>query len=227
MSSLVSGSNAATPRVLGEDFEEIAIAGIPLMANTTPDSLPSPDSLILFNDWKNRVLDLCSEVDQETVLGITKLILAYNKEDLGLPESERKPIRLIIFSPGGDIDAMFHLIDVITLSKTPVYTINIGSAYSAGFDILLAGHKRFCLPRSTCLVHSGSAQFSGTSEQVQSHSKHYSKVLKQCEEWELSRTKIPKELYGKRKKTEWFLDAKEQVDFGVVDKIVSSLDEIL
>lgn len=190
-------------------------------------ALPDPALMSYYANLQKRILDLYTEVEFDSVAMISKMILEFNRADVGIPVEQRTPIKLLIFSPGGDVEAMFHLIDICVLSKTPVYTINMGVAASAAFDILLAGSKRFCLPHSQVLVHLGSASFTGEAQTVQAHTKQYGKVLKSCEEWELERTKIPPKTYATKKKTEWFMNAKEQVENGIVDAIINDIEELL
>ena len=40
------------------------------------------------------------------------------------------------------------LISSIQLSKTPIYTINTGTAYKESFLVYLAGHRRYAYPNS-------------------------------------------------------------------------------
>ena len=93
-------------------------------------------------------------------------ILEYNREDEGKPIAERKPIKLYINSPGGEIVEGFPLISTIELSKTPVYTINIGQWSSMSFLIGITGHKRFALPYTTFLLHDGSTVNYGTTSKA-------------------------------------------------------------
>ena len=136
-------------RNVGKD-DEISIEGIPLVANIAEQDqlLPNPGLLEFYNDLRNRILYIDDGVETQMAVEIHKLILAWNREDKDLPVEERKPIKIMIHSLGGAVPDMNTIIDTIMLSKTPVYTYNIGMAYSAGFDILLAGDKRFCLPKS-------------------------------------------------------------------------------
>ena len=60
------------------------------------------------------------------LLNLVHYILKWNKEDEGKPIEERQPIKLMFFSPGGDLDINYTIIDVIHLSKTPIIGINIG-----------------------------------------------------------------------------------------------------
>ena len=209
--------------------DEISIEGIPLVANTAEQDqlLPNPGLLEFYNDLRNRILYIDDGVETQMAVEIHKLILAWNREDKDLPVEERKPIKIMIHSPGGSVPDMNTIIDTIMLSKTPVYTYNIGMAYSAGFDILLAGAKRFCLPKSEALFHLGFFSAQGSATAVTDASDNYKRTLKKFEEWVLTRTKIDKTLFNKKRKSEWYMDAEEQVKYGVVDGIVTDIDTLL
>ena len=86
----------------------------------------------------------------------TKLIFKWNAEDDGIPQEERKPIKIFLHTPGGQLDVALGLCDAILTSKTPVWTINAGWAMSSGTLILVCGQKRFCMKNSAALIHSTS-----------------------------------------------------------------------
>jgi ATP-dependent Clp protease protease subunit len=150
-----------------------------------------------------------------------------NKEDKDIPIEERRPIKLLLYSYGGDGQACFSLLDVIGLSKTPIHTINMGVAMSAGLLILLAGHKRFCLKNSTALAHSGSGGASGTFEQTEAQMKDYKRFVDTMRNYIIERTNIDTKTLNKYKTKEWYLYAEDQVKYGIVNKIIDDIDEIL
>lgn len=195
------------------------------VAKTLPSSLPNPGVLNYYVQKAARLVWIDSEID-ESVLDIIRLILEFNREDEGIPVEQRKPIKLLIYSYGGDGQACFGLIDAITLSKTPVYTVNMGVAMSAGLLILLAGHKRFCMPRSTALAHSGSGGTSGTFEQTEAQMKDYQHFIKMMRDYIAERTTIDTKTLTKNKGKEWYMYADEQLSYHVVDAIVDDLDAI-
>lgn len=127
--------------------------------------LPSPEMMNFYVDEKDRIFFIDFEIDQ-SLIEIERKILQYNRIDKDVPVEQRKPIKLFIYSYGGELDAMFSFIDVVALSKTPVWTINAGIAMSAALVMLLSGQKRFALPHSTALIHSGSGGTQGTFEQT-------------------------------------------------------------
>lgn len=211
----------------GEDIIPL-IEGVPLAVGINQEDmvLPNPEVYEFYDGIRNRMLYLDNDVESELILEMQKYIISWNREDKDIPIEQRKPIKIMIFSPGGDVISMYNLIDIILLSKTPVYTYNIGMAYSAAFDILLAGHKRYCLPRSRALFHGGSAAFSGTATQVNDQSDNYKKIQKESEDWVLERTKITKAQFSKKKRNEWYFTASEQVEYGIVDTIITDITDL-
>jgi ATP-dependent Clp protease protease subunit len=188
--------------------------------------LPSPELLTYYRNLEDRVIWIDYGVD-ESILEVSKLIMHFNKEDKGIPVEERKPIKLLLYSYGGDGQACFSLLDIIGISKTPVYTYNMGVAMSAGLLILLAGHKRFCLKNSTALAHSGSGGACGTYEQTEAQMKDYQRFVQTMRDYILERTNIDTKTFNKYKNKEWYLYSEDQVKYHVVDKIVDDILEIL
>ena len=86
--------------------------------------LPAPELLTYYRNLENRVIWIDYGVD-ESVLEVSRLIMHFNMMDKGVPAIKRKPIKLLLYSYGGDGQACFSLLDVIALSKTPVYTVNM------------------------------------------------------------------------------------------------------
>ena len=82
-------------------------------------------------------------------------------DEAGIPVEKRQPIKVYIDSNGGCLDDTLTMIDAISMSKTPVWTICVGNAYSGGFFTFIAGHKRIAYPMSSFMFHEGSTN-SGT-----------------------------------------------------------------
>ena len=87
--------------------------------------LPDPELLTFYKGIKDRSFWIDNEIDDYS-LEIARLILQWNKEDSDIEVENRLPIKLFFFSPGGDLDVNNTLIDVIKLSKTPIWGINMG-----------------------------------------------------------------------------------------------------
>ena len=186
--------------------------------------LPSPEMMNFYVDEKERIFFIDFEIDQ-SLIEIERKILQYNRIDKGIPVEERKPIKLFIYSYGGELDAMFSFIDVVELSKTPVWTINVGISMSAALVMLLSGQKRFTLPHAMTLIHSGSGGTQGTFEQSKEAMANYEKQVRKMREYIMAHTNIDKKIMTKNQAKDWYLDAGEQVKYGIVDKIADDIDE--
>ena len=189
------------------------------------ESIKSFDNIVTLNANYNRHF-LIGDVDPEVGEAIETYIRFFNQMDdeAVIPVDERQPIVIFIDSYGGDLGACFTIVDAIKMSKTPVYTLNIGSAYSAGFFIFIAGHKKLAYPHSSFLYHEGSAGTSGTAGQFENFSAFYKKQLAQLKDHVLKNTGITEEKYKEIQKEDFWMTAEEALALGVCDEIVTSLE---
>lgn len=207
-------------------MNELDNVTLALPGNLENLQLPSPELLTYYRDLEDRIIWIDYEVE-ESILEVSKLIMHFNKLDKDIPTEERKPIKLLVYSYGGDGQACFSLIDIIAISKTPIYTYNMGVAMSAGLLILIAGHKRFCLKNSTALAHSGSGGACGTFEQTEAQMKDYQRFVQTMRDYILERTNIDVKTFNKYKNKEWYLYAEDQIKYHIVDKIIDDISEIM
>ena len=185
--------------------------------------LPNPDLLTYYKDEQNRVLWIEGEIN-DGLFELSKMILGYNREDKDIPVEQRKPIKIFINSPGGDLDSTLAFIGLMNISKTPIWTIDACWAYSAAGLILMAGHKRYALPNTECLIHSGSGQLGGSYEQTAEQMKNYKYLVDKMRDFILSRTKIDQKLFKKQSSKDWYIYTDEMLNLGIVDEIVTDLD---
>lgn len=185
--------------------------------------LPNPDLLTYYQDEQDRVLWVEGEID-DGIFELSKLILRYNKEDKDTPVEQRKPIKIFINSPGGDLDSTLSFIGLMEISKTPIWTIDACWAYSAAGLILMAGHKRFALPNTEALIHSGSGQLGGTYSQAAEQMNNYKVLVEKMRDFILNNTKIDRKLLKKNSEKDWYLYTDEMLTLGIVDEVISDID---
>ena len=188
--------------------------------------LPNPELVNFWNLAEKRIFYINQEIDS-AILDFQRDLIRINYEDKDVPIEERKPIFFLINSYGGLLSETMSLAASMLMSKTPVITINVGASYSGGSVLLLAGHKRYALPYSKAMIHTGSNEFGGTHEQVQAQSKKYEREIADMISFILERTKLSKKEYNKRKTQDWYLIGDEQVKYGVVDSMVDNLFDLL
>lgn len=191
--------------------------------------LPDPALLQFYKNHNNRILWIDQEIDENT-LEYEKMIIQWNLEDKmnNIKTDDRKPIILIFFSPGGDLNVNNSLVDTIELSKTPVVGVNAGMAASSGCFIYLACHRRYTYPNSEFLLHKGQGVFSGNYNEVVAAIFNYQREIEELGKFVLSHTNIPEEVFYENFETDWYLTAKEAVEYDVAkDGYIKSLDDIL
>ena len=207
---------------MGEMLDNVLVGVADYIANM---QLPDPTLRNFYRDEDDRVFWLNDAVES-CAQDLIYMILRCNKEDKGKPAEERQPIKIFIDSPGGDVTFMWSIINLINISKTPVYTINYCTSYSAAAEILAAGHKRFAFPGSHVMVHNGNASFCGQVDQVESMKKYFDNVIKKSTDHLLAKTKIDPKKLKKRGVTDWFMDENEALANGIIDQIITDIEEI-
>ncbi len=145
-------------------------------------------------------------------------------DEAGIPVEERQPIKVYIDSNGGCLDDTLTMIDAISMSKTPVWTICVGNAYSGGFFTFIAGHKRIAYPMSSFMFHEGSTN-SGTVDagKFRNYADFYSRQMELLKQVTLKYTKISEEDYEHHRKDDWWFFAEEGIKYGFVDEIAKEL----
>lgn len=190
-------------------------------------SLPDPSLLQIYKDRENRVIWMLGDVGDE-VYDWVDFILDVNREDKDIPIEKRKPIKCIIANEGGRMDPANTLVDIITLSKTPVYGIAIGVCASAASMIYLACHKRYALPKVTFVFHQGScSNVGGTFNQLNSFMEDYKREIEQLTEFYKKHTTYSSDIIDKKLASgDWYIYVPEAIKNGVVDEIIEDIDII-
>ena len=213
--------NEMTRELIGEfdgDFAD--------MEGLLDTSLPDPTLLEFYRRLRNREILWNGDIDDATI-DIALYIKKWNDEDKGVAPEERKPIKIFINSDGGSVDTVLHIIDMIKLSKTPVHTIGMGRVYSAGGLLLMAGHKRYIFPHTSCLIHDGSSGAIGSIGKMLDNLEFTKEQERRMKAYILSRTRITEEVYERNYRRDWFLFSEEMIGLGIADEIVTDIDTIL
>lgn len=135
-----------------------------------------------------------------------------------------KPISLYINSPGGSVTAGLAIYDTMMYIKSPVSTICMGQAASMGSLLLAGGAKgsRYCLPHSSVMIHQPSGGYMGTAADIAIHAKEILRTrdqLNRIYQRHLTKEKSLEEI-EKAMERDYFMDAKEALEFGIVDKVL-------
>lgn len=202
------------------DLDDIADA---LFSNIKEEAT-SFDDVVNLQGAVNRELYLGSITNGtgQTIDGYIRFWNSYD-EIHRIPVEERQPIKIYIDSCGGNLSDTFTMIDAIEMSKTPVWTIATGCAYSGGFFTFIAGHKKIAYPHATFLFHEGETGQSSDAGKFRNYAEFYVKELDKLKDITLKYTNITPEDYKEHIKDDWWFTAEEALNLGICDEISKEL----
>lgn len=143
-------------------------------------------------------------------------------------EDPGKDIYLYINSPGGSVTAGMAIYDTMQYIKSDVSTICIGMAASMGAFLLAAGQKgkRYALPNSTIMIHQPLGGAQGQASDIKIHAEYILRIKENLNKILSERTGKPLEQVEKDTDRDNFLTAKEAKEYGLVDEVMSNINEI-
>lgn len=165
---------------------------------------------------KDRIVFLGTPVDDYVANLIVAQLLFLEKED---PD---KDIDFYINSPGGSVTAGMAIYDAMQIVKPDIATICVGQAASMGAVLLAGGAqgKRHCLKHARVMIHQVSAGFSGTMADIDVQAAEIKRHMNTLMEILAHHTGKDVETITKDCDRDYFLSAKESVDYGLVDKVL-------
>ena len=168
----------------------------------------------------DRTLFLNDEITECVIEDYIMYIIKWNKEDKDLPVDKRKPIKLFVSSPGGNVFDANILVDIITNSKTPVWGIGLDLVASAAYISFLACHKRYSFKNSVYLQHEGEMAIENSRSKFKQTSEFFDSQEKATKEFILSRTIMTSEFYDSIFEVEFWMTANKAKELGVIDGII-------
>lgn len=170
---------------------------------------------------KDRIIFLGQQVNDEISNSLVAQMLFLQSED---PKAD---IHLYINSPGGSITAGLAIYDTMQFVSCDVATYCIGQAASMGAVLLTAGAKgkRFSLPSSRIMIHQPLAGMQGSAHEIEIHVEELRRVKRKMNEIMIRHTGHSLEKIEEDTDRDRFMSATESVEYGLIDKVVSSVSE--
>ncbi|MDC7226550.1 MAG: ATP-dependent Clp protease proteolytic subunit [Spirochaetales bacterium] len=170
---------------------------------------------------KTRTILLSGEVNKELAEKVVKQLLL-------LEADSDEPIKVFIDSPGGDVDAGFAIFDMIRFVKPEVYTVGMGLVASAGALILLAAPKerRIGLPNSHYLIHQPLSGMRGVATEIEIHAKELEKTRVKLNNLIAEETGQTLERVEKDTDRDYWMNAEEATEYGLLSKIITGRSEL-
>ncbi len=137
-------------------------------------------------------------------------------------EDPDKDISLYINSPGGSVTAGLAIYDTMTYIKPDVSTICLGQAGSMSAVLMAAGEKgkRFGLPYSRFVLHQIMSGIQGQASDIDIRAREIIRIGEMIDEILANATGRPKEEIQKDSDRDFFLDAFEAKEYGLIDEVL-------
>ncbi|WP_461615491.1 ATP-dependent Clp protease proteolytic subunit [Clostridium sp. Marseille-QA1073] len=178
-------------------------------------------SLVLEKLLQSRSIVISGEINQALAEKVTTQLLI-------LQEMGDEPIKLFINSQGGHVEAGDTIHDMIKFIKPPVIVIGTGWVSSAAITIYLAAEKenRYSLPNTRYLIHQPLGGFNGQATDIGIEAEEILRVRKRINNIISEATGQSLEKVEKDTDRNYWLNAYEAIDYGIVNKVISKYDEL-
>lgn len=165
---------------------------------------------------KDRIIFLGTAIDDGVANAVIAQLLFLEQQN------PKEDIKLYINSPGGMVSSALAIYDTMQYIRCDVQTICVGIAASAASLLLAAGKKgkRFVLPNAEVMIHQVMGGTQGQASDIDIHAKHILKTKESLNQILAKHTgqKIAK--VEKDTDRDYFMSAKEAVEYGIVDKVI-------
>ena len=165
---------------------------------------------------KDRKVFLWGAVDDKSAEKVVNRLLLLDALDPG------KEITFIINSPGGYVTSGFAIYDTMKALKSPVSTVCLGLAASMGSILLSGGKKgkRFIYPHAKVMIHQPSGGARGPSSDIEIQAQEILKTKELGAKILAENCGQDFEKVMKDFNRDFWMDAKESIAYGIVDKVL-------
>ena len=165
---------------------------------------------------KERIVFLGTPIDDQIANLIVAQLLFLSRED---PE---KDIQMYINSPGGVIYAGMAIYDTMNMIPNRISTVAVGVTASFGTVLLTAGTKgqRYALPHATIHMHQPLGGAQGQASDIEIQAREILRLKARLNKIMATSTGQPMEGIERDTERDFYLDAYQAVDYGLVDKVL-------
>jgi ATP-dependent Clp protease protease subunit len=170
---------------------------------------------------ETRTILLSGQVNKELAERVVRQMLL-------LEAKSSDPVKVMIDSPGGDVDAGYAIFDMARFIRPDVWMIGMGLVASAGALILLAAPKerRVAFPNSHFLIHQPLSGLRGVATDIEIHAREIEKTRDRLNKLIADETGQPLDRVVKDTDRDYWMSAEDAVAYGLVSKVVRTRDEL-
>ena len=172
--------------------------------------------------FQSRVIIIAGEIDQSVSERVTSQLLAM------AAESDSRPITVYINSQGGHVEAGDTIHDMLRFVAPPVRVVGTGWVASAGALIFVAvpRDRRYCLPNTRFLLHQPAGGMGGSASDIAIEAREIVKMRERLNRIFAKETGQPIERIEDDTSRNFWLDAEQAKEYGLVGRIIGSQTEL-
>lgn len=168
---------------------------------------------------KDRIIIINGEINDNSANNIVAQLLY-------LDSINHNEINIYINSPGGSITAGMAIYDTMNFIESDVSTTCIGMAASMAAFLLSSGKmgKRYILPNSEVMIHQPLGGAQGQATEIKIAAERILKLKNKLNKILSLNTSKNLEEIERDTERDYFMDSKEALEYGIVDKILEKRD---
>lgn len=167
---------------------------------------------------RERIIFVGTPIDDQVANLVVAELLYLSRED-----AERE-IQMYINSPGGQIYAGLAIYDTMQMIPNRISTVAVGVTASFGTVLLAAGTKghRYALPHATIHMHQPLGGAQGQASDIEIQAREIIRLKSRLNEILATNTNQPLETIERDTERDFYLDAKQAVEYGLVDQVLQT-----
>jgi len=170
---------------------------------------------------KTRTLLLSGDINKELAEKLIRNMLLLEAEG-------DVPIKVFIDSPGGDADAGYAIFDMLRFVRPEIVTVGMGTVASAAALVHLAARKenRLSLPNAHFLIHQPLSGMRGVATEIEIHARELERLREKINLLIAQETGQTLEKVAGDTDRDYWLNAEEALEYGLITRIIKSRSEL-
>jgi ATP-dependent Clp protease, protease subunit len=186
-----------------------------------PEKSERPDRIAERLTFKSRFVLVFGEINHRTARLVCERLIALSLES-------EEAIRMLISSPGGHVESGDAIHDMMRFIRAPITTIGTGWVASAGTHIFLAAPKerRVCLPNTRFMIHQPAGGAGGQASDIAIQAKEILRTRERIAAIIARQTGMSLEKVRADIDRDFWMSAKEAIDYGIVSRVVETYKDV-
>ena len=173
---------------------------------------------------ENRTIIISEGIDSKVAKKVVGQLLTLEHEN------SKKPIHIFLNSPGGEVNSGYAIFDTVRFISSPVSMITSGLCASIAtvINVAVPKERRYSLPNSKFLIHQPliGGQVRGQASDLEITANEIMKTRTKINKLLAESCSQPLEKVEKDTNRDYWMDATESLEYGLIGKIITKIGEI-